>query len=229
VIKSLLVAAFAAAAFSLSATAAEVEVKMLNKGADGMFVFEPSLVKIAPGDSVRFVATDKGHNVESIDGMIPDGAAPFSFKIGEEAVVAFDKPGVYGYKCKPHYPMGMVGLIAPADAVAAPSFSAHGSARQVYVTGLAPNARMSLITPRGTTLYTRRADSLGGLLFRNVPPGRRYRVRLASTRAESGPITRSLGPAAPARRSSRRRSRSRARCPGTRSRPSSRSAGAGDR
>ncbi len=134
-IKSLLVAAFAAAAFSLSATAAEVEVKMLNKGADGMFVFEPSLVKIAPGDSVRFVATDKGHNVESIDGMIPDGAAPFSFKIGEEAVVAFDKPGVYGYKCKPHYPMGMVGLIVvgePSNVETAKAVSQPGKAKAAF-------------------------------------------------------------------------------------------------
>src|SRR5438270_11371990 len=57
-------------------------------------------------------------------------------------------------------------------------FSAHGSAEQVYVTGLGPLARMSLISPSGRTLYTQRADSLGGLLFRNVPPGRGYRVRL---------------------------------------------------
>jgi plastocyanin len=31
------------------AFAAEVEVKMLNKGAEGMMVFEPALVKVAPG------------------------------------------------------------------------------------------------------------------------------------------------------------------------------------
>ena len=43
------------------AIAAEVEVKMLNKGAEGMMVFEPALVKIAPGDTVKFVATDNGH------------------------------------------------------------------------------------------------------------------------------------------------------------------------
>jgi hypothetical protein len=53
-----------------------------------------------------------------------------------------------------------------------PTRSAHGSAEQVYVTGLAPDARMSLITPKGKTLYTQNSDSLGGLLFRNVPPGK---------------------------------------------------------
>src|SRR5947209_15584945 len=68
------------------------------------------------------------------------------------------------------------------------AFRAHGSAEQVYVTGLRPYARMSLITPRGRTLYTQRADSLGGLLFRNVPPGKGYRVRLNSTGKKSGPL-----------------------------------------
>ena len=37
-------------------------------------VFEPALVKVAPGDTVKFVATDKGHNAETIKGMLPDGA-----------------------------------------------------------------------------------------------------------------------------------------------------------
>ena len=35
-----------------AARAAEVEVLMLNKGAEGVMVFEPAFVKIAPGDTV---------------------------------------------------------------------------------------------------------------------------------------------------------------------------------
>ena len=56
---------------------------------------------------------------------------------------------------------------------------------------------MSLLTSAGKTLYTQHADSLGGLLFRNVPPGSGYRVRLASDGAESGPITVHSDAAAP--------------------------------
>jgi len=97
--------------------AAEVEVKMLNKGADGMMVFEPALTKIAPGDSVHFIPTDKGHNVLSIDGMRPDGVPAFQSKSGEELTVTFDKPGVYGFECKPHYGMGMVGLIVVGEPI----------------------------------------------------------------------------------------------------------------
>ena len=38
------------------ASAAEFEVKMLNKGAKGAMVFEPDFLKVAPGDTVKFVA-----------------------------------------------------------------------------------------------------------------------------------------------------------------------------
>jgi predicted acyl esterase len=76
---------------------------------------------------------------------------------------------------------------ASGAAAAAPSFNAVGSAQQVYVTGLPANAAASLLTSTGSTLYTQNADSLGGLLFRNVPTGKGYRVQ--SGGAKSPPIT----------------------------------------
>src|SRR5215510_8595553 len=108
--KGLLLGTLAALALASSAVATEIEVKMLDKGAEGMMVFEPALVKIEPGDSVRFVAVNKGHNVESIKGMMPGDAAPFASKVSQDITVTFDKPGVYGLKCLPHYAMGMVAL-----------------------------------------------------------------------------------------------------------------------
>ena len=119
------------------ANAAEVEVKMLNKGAEGMMVFEPALVKLAPGDSVKFVATDKGHNAETIKGMLPDGAAPFAGKNSEDVVVKFDQEGVYGVKCTPHYGMGMVAMIVagnPANEDQAKAVPQVGKAKQVFAT-----------------------------------------------------------------------------------------------
>jgi plastocyanin len=87
-------AALLALALASAAHAAEVEVKMLNKGGDGgSMVFEPALVKLAPGDTVKFVATDKGHNAETIKGMLPDGATAFTGKNGEDISVTFDKDG----------------------------------------------------------------------------------------------------------------------------------------
>ncbi|TYB90824.1 pseudoazurin [Oceaniovalibus sp. ACAM 378] len=88
---------------------------MLNKGEAGTMVFEPSFIRIAPGDTVKFVATDRGHNAESIDGMVPEGADAFSSKINEEIEVTLDVPGFYGVKCTPHFAMGMVMTIAVGD------------------------------------------------------------------------------------------------------------------
>ncbi len=113
----------AAAAFLVligGARAAEVEVKLLNRGTDGAaMVFEPAFVKVALGDTVKFVSTDKGYNAESIKGMLPararDSAAPFG-KNGEEIAVKFEQEGVYGVKCLPHYGICMVVMVgAPAD------------------------------------------------------------------------------------------------------------------
>jgi predicted acyl esterase len=81
------------------------------------------------------------------------------------------------------------GVFASTAPAAQPNFNAQGSAEQVYVTNAPANAQMSLITPSGTTLYTQNADSLGGLLFRNVPAGKGYRVQLNPSGARSGSIT----------------------------------------
>ena len=127
--------AAALAAFTTAAGAAEIEVKMLDKGAEGMMVFEPALVKIEPGDTVKFVGTNKGHNAESIKGMLPEGATPFASKVNQDIVVAFDKPGVYGVKCLPHYGMGMVALIVvgtPSNADEAKAVTHPGKAKQVF-------------------------------------------------------------------------------------------------
>lgn len=96
---------------ALPALAANHEVQMLNRGETGMMVFEPAYLDIAAGDSVTFVPTDRGHNAESINGMTPDGAAPFKGPMNKPITVTFETEGVYGYKCMPHYPMGMVGVI----------------------------------------------------------------------------------------------------------------------
>jgi pseudoazurin len=118
------------------ARAAEVEIKLLNKGTDGaVMVFEPAFVKIAPGDTVKFLSTDKGHNAESIKGMLPEGAAPFVGKNNEDIAVKFEQEGVYGIKCLPHYGMGMVAMIVvgkPGNVDQAKAVPQVGKAKQVF-------------------------------------------------------------------------------------------------
>lgn len=95
--------------------AANVEVQMLNKGEAGTMVFEPALVKVAVGDTVTFVPTDKGHNAETMKELLPEGAEPFKGAMGKEVVVTFTAPGTYGIKCSPHLGMGMVALVVVGD------------------------------------------------------------------------------------------------------------------
>ncbi len=69
------------------------------------------------------------------------------------------------------------------------AFTAAGSAEQVYAVGLSPETKASLLGPTGHVVATNHADSLGGVLFRNVHPGSGYRVRVDATSEESQPVT----------------------------------------
>ncbi|WP_018238644.1 pseudoazurin [Ensifer sp. BR816] len=108
---------FALIALSMPAVASAetVEVKMLNRSEKSSMVFEPDFLALQPGESVKFIATNKSHNAATIDGMVPDGHPGFKGKINEEIVVTFDRPGFYGIKCSPHFGMGMVMLIKVGD------------------------------------------------------------------------------------------------------------------
>jgi len=97
------------------ADATELQVKMLNQGTQGMMVFEPSTAKLKPGDTIRFVPTNPGHNVESIKEMTPPGAELVKGAIGKEVVVKLTKPGYYGFKCAPHWVMGMTFVAKVGD------------------------------------------------------------------------------------------------------------------
>ncbi|TAT86197.1 pseudoazurin [Rhizobium ruizarguesonis] len=95
--------------------AADHQVQMLNNATDGAMVFEPGFLKIAPGDTVTFIPTDKSHNVETFKGLIPDGVSEFKSKPSEQYQVKFDVSGAYVLKCTPHVGMGMIALIQVGD------------------------------------------------------------------------------------------------------------------
>jgi pseudoazurin len=118
--RAMFAALTAGAMLVANATAAEFEVKLLNKGVKGEMVFEPDVLRISPGDTVHFVVVDRGHGHDAvtIKGMLPEGAEPFRGEPDEDLTVTFTVPGVYGYKCTPHYvSYGMVGLLIVGDTV----------------------------------------------------------------------------------------------------------------
>ncbi|MHB8439697.1 MAG: CocE/NonD family hydrolase [Acidimicrobiales bacterium] len=93
---------------------------------------------------------------------------------------------------------GILALAGPTTASSATTtWNAYGSAEQVYVLGLTPDAKASLIGPNGTVVATQNADSLGGLLFRNVRPGKGYKVRDIADGTTSAPVTVHSDAAAP--------------------------------
>jgi len=108
-----------------AAVAETFEVQMLNMGTDGeRMVFEPAFVQAEPGDTIKFIATNPGHNAETNDGMIPEGVEGFTGRINEEIEVTMTEEGVYGVICKPHFAMGMVMTIAVGDVDAPEDFLA---------------------------------------------------------------------------------------------------------
>ena len=113
-----LLAVAALIALPLPAIAADVSVDMLNKHPEtrDRNVFFPAVVRIDPGDTVNWLAADRGHNVEFVRGAIPDGVKPFRSKLNKDVSFTFKEPGVYVYKCTPHYGQGMVGIVVVGDA-----------------------------------------------------------------------------------------------------------------
>ena len=129
-----LAAVVAVAAAPVAAHASDVTVKELNSGAAGAMVYEPAFVQVKPGDTVHFVPADPGHDVESIDGMAPAGAAKMKSAYGKPYDVTFTQPGLYGYKCGVHFAMGMVGVVVvggkPANLSEAMEVKVPGLAKQ---------------------------------------------------------------------------------------------------
>ena len=102
-------------ALSTSAFAADLSVDMLNKRDDGAkMVYSQDITRIDVNDTITWVPTSKGHNVEFIAG--PDGwDAPRKSKNNKEVAITFDTPGVYVYQCSPHKSMGMIGIVVVGD------------------------------------------------------------------------------------------------------------------
>jgi len=98
---------------TVPAFAAEHTVKMLNSGKDGMMVFEPAVLSVNKGDTIKFVATDMAHNSASV--FTPPGATPWRGMMSRDISVTLDTPGVYIYECTPHNMMAMVGVIQVTD------------------------------------------------------------------------------------------------------------------
>jgi plastocyanin len=93
----------------LPAEAATVEVKL---GTDaGMLAFEPSVITISKGDTVRFVNNKLAPHNAVFDGHEELSHTALAFAPGESWDETFDQAGSYDYWCEPHRGAGMVGKV----------------------------------------------------------------------------------------------------------------------
>ena len=106
-----IILSFVSFIISFSLSSKEIIIDMLNKRDDGQrMVFSQDVVSIALGDTVKWVPTEPGHNVEFVSG--PEGVElPPKSYINKEFSMKFETPGIYLYVCSPHSIMGMIGLV----------------------------------------------------------------------------------------------------------------------
>ena len=92
--------------------AEDTTVEMLNKLDKRTMVFSQEIVRIDPGDTVFWKATNPGHNVQFISkNGVPAGVEKFKSKVGKDTEFTFTLPGIYAYWCVPHKTLGMIGFI----------------------------------------------------------------------------------------------------------------------
>ena len=97
------------------------EVRMVSTS-DGQAVFDPSVLVIEPGDTVRWTNAAGRHSSTSYSAGLPSEAAPWDTGVlsesGKSVGVTFpeDAPiGSYPYYCRVHRDAGMLGLVVVGE------------------------------------------------------------------------------------------------------------------
>lgn len=115
------------------------EVMMMNRHPDNgreRNVFVPDIVRANVGDTIKFIPTDRGHNSQVDEDMMPEGGDTWRGRISNEVEVTVTTEGAYGYYCQPHRSTGMVGLVLVGDVSgnyeAAKEQRQRGKAKQRY-------------------------------------------------------------------------------------------------
>ena len=111
----ILITTFILLFFTSSSFAADENIEMLNKLGKESMVYSKKIARVNVGDTVTWLATSKGHNVEFIKGGVPAGVDKFKSKFNKDVSYKFTIPGIYAYWCTPHKSMGMIGFVVVGD------------------------------------------------------------------------------------------------------------------
>ena len=72
--------------------------------------FDPIFIYIEPGDTIHWEGMT-GHNIETIDAMVPEGQEKINTELGANVSAVFETEGLVVYKCTPHWGARMGGII----------------------------------------------------------------------------------------------------------------------
>ena len=110
--KNITIYIFALTLFLISPAFADTyEVQMLNKLDKDRNVFNPSIIYINSGDTVKWISADKGHNIAFTKKGVPEGVDLFRSNINADTEYTFMTSGIYAYNCTPHYGLGMIAFV----------------------------------------------------------------------------------------------------------------------
>ena len=107
----ILITTFILLFFTSNLFAADVSIEMLNKLGKESMVYSKKIARVNVGDTVTWLATSKGHNVEFIKDGVPADVDKFKSKFNKDVSYKFTIPGIYAYWCTPHKSMGMIGFV----------------------------------------------------------------------------------------------------------------------
>lgn len=96
-----------------------------------LFHFEPTGLRVEPGDVVQFTAVQPDHSVtayhpgQGFQRRVPEGVPPFSSPVlsaGSAWLYRFDAEGVYDVYCSSHHLLGMVMRLVVGDPETTPAY-----------------------------------------------------------------------------------------------------------
>ena len=101
---------------AVPAFAETIEIQLLNENEAGdRMVFSQELIRAEVGDVIRFIATDRSHNAQSVKDALPEGQEAFRGRMNQDVEYIVTETGLTAVVCQPHESMGMVALIVVGD------------------------------------------------------------------------------------------------------------------
>ncbi|MFB1024311.1 MAG: plastocyanin/azurin family copper-binding protein [Octadecabacter sp.] len=101
---------------TVPAFAETIEIQLLNENEAGdRMVFSQELIRAEVGDVIRFIATDRSHNAQSVRNALPEGQEAFRGRMNQDVEYIVTETGLTAVVCQPHESMGMVALIVVGD------------------------------------------------------------------------------------------------------------------